>query len=148
MPSCTILNVTGDVTIAWDDKNSTDVREWIESKLEEGCTFFIVEKKLGFIPVKKKISNSKDLPSKGEVKISDSDASDFFKTEKKPLIKQNNAGNNLKLGDFGAEKLLKSGFVKTVAKEKSVSNKVKSIAKSAQEVMTNDTMCTRRMMGG
>lgn len=147
MASCTILNVTGDVTIAWDDENSKDIKNWIESKLKEGCTFFIVEKKFGFIPIKKKISSAIDLPSKGEVKISDSDAASFFKTESKPLMKNNN-GNNLKLGDIGAESLVQNGFARAMPKEKSVKNKVKKIALNAQEIMKNDTMCTKRMMGG
>lgn len=150
MSKCTILNLTGDVTISWDDNNNEDVKKWIESKLEEGCTFFIVEKKLGFIPMKKKVSNVSSLPNNGEVKISDEDAKQFFVPQKPKMAKKlpSNSGNTLKLGDFGAEQLVNKGAAKPLPKEESVSHKVKKVAKTAQEIMTNDTMCARRMVGG
>ena len=44
MHSCTLLNITGDITISWDNSTSEELKIWIQEKLDSGHTFFIVEK--------------------------------------------------------------------------------------------------------
>lgn len=151
MNTCTILNVTGDVTIAWDDTNNKEVEAWVQSKLDQGCNFFIVEKKLGFIPVKTKVTKNTKFGSKGEVKMSDASAKEFFKKDSQPHIVKKKSGNNFQLGDVGAEKLIENGHAQhfpRVDKKAEHKNKVIGMARTAKEVMTNNTMCTRRMSGG
>lgn len=41
-PSITFLNMSGDVTITWDEKNRAQVEELVASKMAEGYSFFIV----------------------------------------------------------------------------------------------------------
>ena len=142
MGTCTILNMTGDVTIHWDNKKNQDVKNWIEDKLKEGCTFFIVEKRLGFIPVKTQVSNVNDLPNKGSLTFDESDPILDFKNKNKKKE------NHLKFGDFGVEELIIKGSVVHFPKEDKVSNKVKKVAKTVEEIFNNDTMCTKRIMGG
>lgn len=154
MKTCTMLNMTGDVTIAWTDENSKEIKDWIEDKLSQGCTFFIVEKKMKFIPVKKKIKSTADLPSVGEVKLSDSDAAKAFsksdiKVEKDKFMFKSRK-QSTKLGDKGAEKLVESGAAETVVRMDDYRgrNKVIKATTDADEIMNNDTICSRRLVGG
>lgn len=158
MNTCTMLNVTGDVTIAWTDENSKEVKEWIESKLKEGCTFFIVEKKMKFIPVKKTITDVSSLPKEGEVRLSDKDASKAFSQSEMKVDKKNKfmfkaskpKKRNLMLGDKGAEELVHSGKAQTVVSMENYKQKNKVIKASTDpdEIMRSNTVCSRRMAGG
>lgn len=154
MNTCTMLNMTGDVTIAWDEKNNEEIKKWIQSKLDEGCTFFILEKKLGFIPVKKKVSSVEKLPEKGEVKIEDKDIMSTLNSSK-PVIKNDEDDffftepiKPVKLDDVGAEKLVSSGHAKTVVKISDYQHKVVKVSKDPNEIVKHSTMCSRRMNGG
>jgi hypothetical protein len=40
-PSITWLNMTGDVTITWDEQNKEAVLELVRAKMKQGYTFFI-----------------------------------------------------------------------------------------------------------
>lgn len=42
--SITLLNMTGDVTISWDSGNDAEIRAFVEKKLKEGHSFFIIDK--------------------------------------------------------------------------------------------------------
>lgn len=164
MNTCTILNVTGDVTIAWTNENNEEIKSWIETKLKEGCIFFVVEKKLGFIPVKKKITDVSNLPNEGEVKLDDKSLSKAFSTdspkmsespkkEKRDFMFKAKAKQPVKqkLGDKGAEKLIAEGHASNVVranfgnKEK---HKVLKMTTDPNEIMRNNTICSRRMVGG
>ena len=39
----TLLNFTGDITIAWSPENDADVRTFVENKMKSGHSFFIIE---------------------------------------------------------------------------------------------------------
>lgn len=156
MHTCTMLNVTGDVTIAWTNENSAEIKQWIESKLAEGCTFFIVEKKMKFIPVKRKIDAVDSLPESGEVRLADKDISKAFakneikKDDEKGYMFKSSKPRNLKLGDKGAEKLVEDGHADTVVQMQDYKNKRKVIKASTDpnEIMKSNTICSRRMGGG
>lgn len=163
MNTCTMLNVTGDVTIAWTDENNEEIKKWIEAKLEEGCVFFVVEKKLGFIPVKKKITSTENLPEAGEVKLDDKSMTKAFSTEapkiapspKKEkrdfMFKAKPKKPTQQLGDKGAEKLVADGHANNVVRAnfgKKEKHKVVKMTTDPKEIMSNSTICSRRMVGG
>lgn len=41
-PSIRFLNITGDITISWDDEDKDAVKALVEEKMREGYSFFIV----------------------------------------------------------------------------------------------------------
>lgn len=43
MPSITLMNFLGDVQFTWDEENEPAMIRYIESKMKEGYTFFLVE---------------------------------------------------------------------------------------------------------
>ncbi len=157
MNTCTILNLTGDITISWEDNNQKEIKSWIQSKIDEGCSFFIVEKKLGFIPVKTKVKDTKKLPNNGHVTISDNEAANVF-TDKKVTVVNNISINQKrletkekqykpKIDDVGAERLVNERIVTLV---QSYDNNQKAVrpARNADEVLCNNTICSRRVMAG
>lgn len=74
-----LLNGTGDVTIGWDASQNTQMREMIERKLKDGCTFFIIEKKCwGLFSSKLKIRSIHDVKG-NEIIIADESLSTLFK---------------------------------------------------------------------
>lgn len=158
MYSCTLLNMTGDVTISWDQNNHEEIKKWIDSKLKEGCTFFILEKKLGIIPIKTKVKDAKQLKKTGNVVISDDEmASSFLKkdiiskqlTPKKSKVNFNQpTKTQFKLGDKGAEKLIEQEYAFISKKENEEKHKVLKTSSNPNEIIKNNTICTRRAIGG
>lgn len=45
MSSLTMLNETGDTTISWTPDRDAEMEEIIKKKMQEGVTFFVVERK-------------------------------------------------------------------------------------------------------
>lgn len=74
-----LLNGTGDVTIGWDESQNIQMREMIERKLKDGCTFFIIEKKCwGLFSSKLKIRSIYEVKG-NEITIADDSLSTMFK---------------------------------------------------------------------
>jgi len=53
--SLTILNLSGDSTLAWGPKNDDVMREIIERKMKEGFAFFVLKKRLGGLLGERKV---------------------------------------------------------------------------------------------
>lgn len=71
--STMLLNQTGDFTLEWDESKSDRMEQWIEAKMKEGYSFFVVERSFfGLRKKKKAISELDDLKER-QVKISDDD---------------------------------------------------------------------------
>lgn len=136
--TCTLLNITGDVTIGWDSENSEEVKKWIQEKIDEGCTFFIVERKMLFFKKEVEVNDVDSLPKKGFVKVSDSHSNEFLKNKK----------NDVSFGDSKTNELIKNEHASHVKKEKNNQHKVKKSSKDVSEIASNHTICSRRMMGG
>jgi hypothetical protein len=148
--TCTLLNVTGDVTIGWDNETSHEVKKWIQEKLDDGCHFFIIEKKFKIFNKEKLVKSAFDLPQKGEVKLKDDEASKFIKSTgaismRKVLPTKEKTVN---LGDESANNLVNNGKANHVPKDKSFTHKVKKVSKCVAEIASNHTICSRRMVGG
>ena len=61
VPSITLLNRSGDVTIQWDDHNKDAVMAMVRKKMDEGYSFFaIVPRRILGIDAKKKIKLTSD----------------------------------------------------------------------------------------
>jgi hypothetical protein len=171
MFSCTLLNVTGDVTIAWDDSTSSDVKKWIQNKLDDGFTFFIVEPKFKIFKSKTKITSSTELKDKnGHVVITDEQASELFgninppkitealPSEEKDIQIQKDGvfyssldivkKKQMKLGDESAENLVKDGKVIPLRIQNNKEQNVKKVSSNPDEIVKSNTIVTRRMMGG
>jgi hypothetical protein len=171
MFSCTLLNVTGDVTIAWDNSTSSDVKKWIQDKLDDGFSFFIVEARFKIFKKKTKITSSKELKDKsGSVVITDEQASELFSNSKPPKITEALPSEEktiqvqkdgvfyssldivkkkqMKLGDKSAEKLVENGKVIPLRIQNDKEQNVKKKSTNPDEIVKSNTILTRRMMGG
>ena len=52
----TFLNLTGDVTITWDDENDEKIKTLVRKKMDEGYTFFTMRKVvIDAIQIKRKV---------------------------------------------------------------------------------------------
>lgn len=55
-PSITWLNMTGDITITWDDRNADAIKDMVRRKMEQGYTFFTMRKVvIDAIQIKRKV---------------------------------------------------------------------------------------------
>lgn len=128
----TLLNYTGDVTIAWTKDKDSSIREFIEKKMKSGHVFFLIEQP-GFI--------RRMFGAKGK------------KVELKDLKQLNN--RNLVLDDDDAKALLDNKQVTVISPDKTTdtSNEVVSIrrARNADDVLQSGgthTAVLRPLRGG
>lgn len=121
MGSVTILDRSGDSTLAWSDDNDARVREVIAKKMKEGWSFFLLKPRVGGLvrPKRTDLKKIKDLPEEARA-ISMSDP-DFMK-----LIEEGFAGIGKSQG-----KLETSGR-----------------AKSAEEAASRDSVAVQPRRGG
>lgn len=135
MSSCTIMNITGDITISWDDSSSIEIKEWIEKKINEGYTFFLIEKKcLGLFSKKTNITKKEDLMNKkGEINLTGKLEESF---------------NKISLSaDEGIQKLSRKKLIN--AKRNDLSNiKTTKVIQNLEVILVSDTLCVKPMMGG
>lgn len=76
--SMTLLNETGDVTIAWSAAEDAKMLEMIERKMAEGYTFFIIKRRFKVFSQHKEIVSVADLKGRREVVLKDADAERLF----------------------------------------------------------------------
>lgn len=122
MGSVTVLNRTGDSTLAWSDDNDDKVRAVIEKKMAEGWSFFLLEPRLGgwAPPRKTNLKVFKDLPADARA---------------------------ISMGDDDFMALLQEGFA-GVAPRAEGELKTRGRAKSATEAATADTIAVQPRRGG
>lgn len=102
-PSITFLNMTGDITIAWDKSSEEAVLLLIEQKLKEGYSFFVLKpRKFGFIPLPSKkvaITSIVEARNAGHVRMLDEDVLSVLNEPAAPL----------QLDDASVEALIQRG---------------------------------------
>lgn len=122
MGSMTVLNRTGDSTLAWSDENNDKVRAVIEKKMAEGWSFFILEPRLGgwATPKKTALKKFKDLPADART---------------------------ISMGDTDFLTLLQEGFAGSAGRN---DGEMKTIAraKTAGEAASADTVAVQPRRGG
>lgn len=90
--SVTMLNQSGDTTIAWTEDRDSEMEAIIAKKMAEGVTFFITEPRAG---LRTKLKNVKDARKHRALAIPDEDfatfvatgAGDAVETPKEPVKK-------------------------------------------------------------
>ena len=139
MFSCTMLNITGDITISWDNSTSEEIKNWIENKLNSGHSFFIIEKKcFGLINKKKEVKKVSDLLNKkGTIKLSKEQEKTFLKTETKISFS----------ADKEVEKMVKNNIVSAKRINFNNTTTTKAIS-TVKEIVSSNTICIKPMMGG
>lgn len=114
-----LLNSTGDVTIAWEDSENENMRNMIKTKLEKGCSFFILEKKcFGLFNSKIKVRNIDDIK-----------------------------GNSITIGDDSIMELFDNGIIsagKTPKMEYSTSKKTTCV----DEIMNTNSVMINKVSAG
>lgn len=135
----TMLNATGDVTVAWDADNEKEIKEMIKSKLEQGFIFFMLEERPAFLTIfgKKKvyINDIKDLKNKKEVILKTKDCASKVLNE------------NYHLEDKEIEALFKIGKI-AIGRVPPSNYQTVGRAKTVEQVVKNHTIATRKLVGG
>lgn len=155
-------NLTGDVTITWDDSNETYVKQMVEEKMKAGYVFFILKPRKLFgktiVNTKTKVKKVSDLDlavvdAKGERSVST--PSDDIVIKNMPADDSRQIGvqqSGLAIAFDAKDKDLnlaiendKIQLVKPNAREERVSS---HRAKTADEVVKKQSVGTRPIVGG
>lgn len=135
-PSITFMNMTGDITISWDDTNRDQMLALVQQKMNEGYSFFIVEPRLfGMLGTKKvEVTSIEQARKAGAVSVKDKDVQEILK--------------RAKLDDPAVEAAVSSGAAKLVSAGHGDNISTTRRARSASEVVSNQTVAVRRVVGG
>ena len=74
MSALTMLNEKGDTTIVWTPDRDDEMEAIIQKKLDEGCTFFIIEPRFG---TREKLKQARDGARHRVLAIPDEDFAKF-----------------------------------------------------------------------
>jgi hypothetical protein len=79
MRALTMLNQHGDVTVVWEPEQDEQMRAIIQKKMDEGCSFYIIEPRLGGLqpPTKSRLNNFDAALKQRALAISDADLLEF-----------------------------------------------------------------------
>ena len=133
-PALTFLNMSGDVTIAWDESNREQIIELVRRKMAQGYSFFVLTPRV--IPVlgnkKVKLKKESQLDKAVGIVVPDDQID--------ALVAQ--------LGDVDVADAVRHGHA-GIAKAPS-SRKLDSTrrAKTAEEVVTSQCVAVRPVVGG
>ncbi len=70
----TMLNESGDTTISWTEDLDDEIERIIQKKMDEGCTFFIIEREHG---ARRKLDDAADARKHRALAIPDDDLRKF-----------------------------------------------------------------------
>lgn len=131
--SITWLNLSGDVTITWDKNNEAAVLELVEAKMKAGFHFFIIKPRFfGLLGSKKVKANTLgEIQAAGKVVAAD----DAFICARP------------KLYDTEVESAVESGSV-TLVTATSTEKELVRLSTSATEIVSNQTVAMRPIVGG
>lgn len=141
-PAITFLNMSGDVTLTWDQESEESILALVEAKMKEGYSFFILEpRKLGFIPLPAKkvdITTIEQARKAGRVTLADED-----------VRRGVNRVINAKVDDPQVEKVLATGKARlTLVVNNNRPMDTVARATTPQQVVSNQTVAVRRIAGG
>ncbi|MDO8415231.1 MAG: hypothetical protein Q7S87_03345 [Agitococcus sp.] len=133
-PSITFLNMSGDVTLTWDASNEAAMLARIEAKMAAGFTFFILKPRLGGLLSPKKVPLTSIAQAKkaGAVTAPDALANTFV----------------LNLGDADVNAMVSSGIAQLSNVIRPAQWDTIGRANTAKDVLTNQTIATRAIVGG
>lgn len=144
-PSITFLNMTGDITISWDEQNRDAILALVEQKMKSGHRFFIIKPRaLGLLGNKKVPLTQLDQAAKaGSIVVPDDVARDIL-NEAKEVPKR------AKLDDDAVETVVASGKAQLTVVQggKQTQYETQGVAKKAEQVLQNQTVAVRPIVGG
>lgn len=134
LPAITFLNMSGDVTITWDESNRAHVQELVKRKMQEGYSFFILKPRaLAFLGNKKvALKNASQLDSAVGVVVPDAAVESIVSN----------------LGDADVENAVRSGQARLAAAPKGSGKDAVRRAQTASEVLESQSMAVRPIVGG
>ena len=136
-PSITFLNMTGDVTISWDASNAEAILALVEEKMKkDNVTFFIIKPRfLSFLGNKKvRATTINQIAEAGAAVIDDEDFQRMM--------------GRLKLHDQALEAAVAAGKAHLTKSDAPVDRAAIRPARTAEEVVRNQTIAVRRVVGG
>lgn len=130
-PSITWLNMSGDVTITWDASNIDSVRALVEKKMAEGYSFFIIKPRMLKLLGNKKVAlrNTRDLEGATGLVVPDSVMASMVEA----------------LGDPDVTWTVAQGGARLASAPR---GETARRATSAAEVLANQSVAVRRVVGG
>ena len=134
-PCITFLNMTGDVTIAWDPANEAGVLAVVEQKMKEGFTFFILKPRFFGVFGHKQVraTEVEDIRKAGSVVVPEGAVKNIF----------------AKLGDADLEALVANGDAEVIGRNSSKGHlEMVGRAQTAGDVLMHQTVAVRRIVGG
>lgn len=134
VPAITWLNMSGDVTITWDEGNQEVVRELVKEKMAQGYSFFILKpRKLKVLGNKKvALTHISQLENAKGVVVPDSVVTSLVD----------------RLGDAEVESVVKSGKAHMAQAPRSASLDTTRRARTADEVVNSQAVAVRPIVGG
>ena len=132
MGTCSFLNMTGDITIAWDESNREKVLEVIRKKMDEGFVFFTTQSFLFHRLTRRVKVTKRNLNSLSEIIVTDEQ---FDK-----MVEEMN--------DRDVAKLVRGDHAELVKRHGSNSLNAMQRAKKAEDVIGRDSLAIRPMHGG
>lgn len=133
-PAIVWLNMSGDVTITWDEGNKDVVRALVEQKMAEGYHFFVLQ------PRFLKFLGNRKVPMK---KASDMDRASG-------VVMPDAVVNTLveRLGDPQLEELVRKGKARLTPVQRPKTLDTSRRAKTADEVLKSQALAIRPVVGG
>ena len=131
--TCAFLNLSGDITITWDEHNKEAVLEVIRKKMEEGYVFFTTKKYMFGTIERKTAVTKRDLSKLKSLIIDDETFEEYLKHIDDPDLARLVKNTDVKLG------------------KREGSKKIESLrrARSAEEVIDSpNNICMRPLQGG
>lgn len=108
--SITFLNCYGDLTVTWDEKDSTKMESRIQKLLNEGFQFFIVKKRFFTADKKIPLRSLRDL-EKNEVTADDKTIAMLFKDIDGEVYKDSQSEYDIVKGSNNPEEIVKNEVV-------------------------------------
>ena len=106
----TFLNCYGDLTVTWDEKDSTKMESRIQKLLDDGFQFFIVKKRFFTADKKTPLRSLRDL-EKNEVTADDKTIAMLFKDIEGEVYKDSQSEYDVVKGSNNPEEIVKSEVV-------------------------------------
>lgn len=133
-PAITFLNMSGDVTLQWTPENEKAILALVEAKMKAGVTFFILKPRFLGLFGKKKVAAAsvEDIAEAGMAVVDDA--------EFQRVVAQ--------LHDPALEDVVRSGKAQLAKPAQVVSLDAVRRAKSPEEVVKQQTVAVRRVVGG
>lgn len=130
--TCTFLNMTGDITIVWDEANREKILAMIRKKMDEGFVFFTTKKFL-FNKLSRRVKvTKKNLKDIGELIIPDEQFDKMVQD----------------MADRDVAELINSESASLAKRKGSKDLTALTRAKTPEEVVDKDSLAVRPIRGG